>query len=234
MIDDTTTRENVKSAEAKNTQFEINPNEMDVAIIKKKQMELKRNFDALDSDIKLMIDKETDECIRTAYQNILILPSLTKKDYEYKEWIWNHGNLRSSEEIKEYKKAIRDKEYYENGEYEKDMKSGWWLPWIPMILYGFVVIWFFRKQTIDSLVITFFSFPFFLFLSLICCWILPSYRTSLADSHRVPKNDPRYQKEVLNKKIAVASMIGSTVYMTKKAKDCIKETADPDTWKEIK
>lgn len=233
MIDDAMIRERIRNIEREKNKSEKKNSEIDMAILRKKQIELERNIEALNLDIREMINKETDNYIKVAYQSILELPSVTEKDYEYKKWIWNYGDLRTSEEIKRYEKEIRDKEYYESEEYRKDMRAGWWLPFVPLLIYGMIVLNFLCNQTADGFVIVLFGLPLFLFLSVICCWILPSYRISIANLHNVPKSDPKYQREVLNKKIAAAATIGSAVYMAKKTKDCIKETADPDTWKQV-
>lgn len=79
---------------------------------------------ALNTRIREFVEKSETYQEAGVYQNVLDLPDNTDEEFEYKEWLFNYGNLRTDQEIANWK--------YQHGGFEEDLKKPKWyiLVWV--------------------------------------------------------------------------------------------------------
>lgn len=199
----------------------------------KEQNSFAHKRDSLNNRIKQQIKDSKNGYEVEILQQVLEMEDSTEDELELKEWLYNNGNIRTASEIDDHNKKVDDEIYYTSGQYNKDMHSYWFLPFLPAIIWG-LCIWYGIKQDADCLVITFLTTPLWLAACCLIGVLNSKRRKSLADEHNVPKNDKKYIRESFNAKTGTATVIGSTLIAGKHAKDDLKQTINPDTWHELK
>lgn len=166
-------------------------------------------------------------------QKLLNIPIKCYSDLEYVTWLFNNGDLRTEEEIKELEEDEYNNWYLSSGEYERDCFNnktlfGWggFLIVFPIVL---LKLW-------DSLLI--FAIPIALLAglttSLIGMTIATHINIKKAINHNVPINHPRFQHDRTEMDIAKAGTIASIVHIGHKTKNSIKDFTNVDSWKELK
>ena len=157
----------------------------------------------------------------------------TKQDFEYVDWLFNDGLLRTEDEIKARQKFEYNTKYLNSGQYAEDC-------FINKTVYG--TFGFFLPFTLSLLIfwkklgfLSFIPATFIgLFLSIVGMVIATEQNITRAKEHDVPINHPRLQHDLNERNIAKAAGIISAISIGKHTKKAIKDVTNVDSWKEFK
>ena len=195
-------------------------------------------------DIKA-VDKELNDNIRSIIKTcndrikIKVLLELIdmkvndENSLDYKLWLFNAGDLRTNEEVFEYKYHLECMKHQKNFNKERHLINfaAFFIPFV--IVFSLV---FFSVKTFRHL--WFMGIPISLipalFAGIIGSIIGYSINISNAKGYGLSDNDPRVQSERLKRKVAIASGAVSAVATTRHTKQAIKDFANVDSWKEFK
>lgn len=136
----------------------------------------------LNSKIKKKIDEQESEAVKAIFQTVLDLPDDTDEEFEYKEWLFNYGNLRTDQEIVDWK--------YQHGGFEEDLKKPKWyiLVWL-IICFG---IGFVVEQDEWGLIVGFIIAVFTSFIPFIIYSCSTTSKLKKARKHGVSPRDPKF------------------------------------------
>lgn len=168
----------------------------------------------LNLKIQKKIDEQKSYYTKTIYQSVLDLPDEKDIDFEYKEWLFNYGNLRTDKEIEDWK--------YRNGGFEKDLEKPKWyiLVWvllcflIPFVWllsgYGFEYLQWLEVWILFFLLLVFTSF---IPITIYCC--STTSKLKKARKHGVSPRDPKFVDASVKAGIAAAGA-ASTLHASSK------------------
>lgn len=136
----------------------------------------------LNSKIQKKIDEQESEAVKAIFQTVLDLPDHTDEEFEYKEWLFNYGNLRTDQEIVDWK--------YQHGGFEEDLKKPKWyiLVWL-IICFG---IGFVVEQDEWGLIVGFIIAVFTSFIPFIIYSCSTTSKLKKARKHGVSPRDPKF------------------------------------------
>lgn len=137
---------------------------------------------SLNNRIREFVEKAKTYQEAGVYQNVLDLPDDTDEEFEYKEWLFNYGNLRTDQEIADWK--------YQHGGFEEDLKKPKWyiLVWVIICFsIGFIV-----EQDEWGLIVGFVIAVFTSFIPLIIYSCSTGSKLKKARKHGVSPRDPKF------------------------------------------
>jgi hypothetical protein len=146
---------------------------------------------SLNNRIREFVEKSKTYQEAGVYQNVLDLPDNTDEEFEYKEWLFNYGNLRTDQEIADWK--------YQHGGFEEDLKKPKWyiLVWV-LLCFLIPFVWLLSGYGFEYLMWDEVWFAFFMllvFTSFIPILIYSCSTTSKlkkARKHGVSPRDPKF------------------------------------------
>ena len=181
--------------------------------------EIKRDLSSCDDIIK-----------RKVLEELLKHPLETRKDYDRLKYVYNYGDLRSNEDVKQYDHYINTKEQRENFDKERHKRN------ILIPLLSFVIVFIIVLAACNSDM--FIGIPLGIFFGLLAAYIVMmiGYKVNInnAKEYCIPDNDPRVVDEKRKRAVGIASGIAAGVSIGRHAKSNTKELLNPDSWKEMK
>ena len=159
----------------------------------------------LNSKIQTKIDKQESDAVKAIFQSVLDLPDNTDEEFEYKEWLFNYGNLRTDQEIADWK--------YQHGGFEEDLKKPKWYIWVWLIIcFG---IGFIGEQDEVGLIFGFVIAVFTSFIPLLIYSCSTTSKLKKARKHGVSPRDPKFVDASVKAGIA-AGGAASTLHASSK------------------
>lgn len=170
--------------------------------------------ECLNLKIQKKIDEQKSYYTKTIYQSVLDLPDEKDLDFEYKEWLFNYGNLRTDKEIADWK--------YQHGGFEKDLEKPKWyiLVWV-LLCFLIPFVWLLSGYGFEYLCwhevwISFFLllvFTSFIPILIYCC--STTSKLKKARKHGVSPRDPKFVDASVKAGIAAAGA-ASTLHASSK------------------
>lgn len=146
---------------------------------------------SLNNRIREFVEKAKTYQEAGVYQNVLDLPDNTDEEFEYKEWLFNYGNLRTDQEIADWK--------YQHGGFEEDLKKPKWyiLVWVLLcflIPFGYLASGYgFEYLMWDEVWFAFFMLLVFTsFIPILIYSCSTTSKLKKARKHGVSPRDPKF------------------------------------------
>lgn len=146
---------------------------------------------SLNNRIREFVEKSKTYQEAGIYQTVLDLPDNTDEEFEYKEWLFNYGNLRTDQEIADWK--------YQHGGFEEDLKKPKWyiLVWVLLcflIPFGYLASGYgFEYLMWDEVWFAFFMLLVFTsFIPILIYSCSTTSKLKKARKHGVSPRDPKF------------------------------------------
>lgn len=194
-------------------------------LLEEKRIQLNKD---IDSDIKT----ETKDYILSLLNKIKSLPDQTKDELKLKEWLYNDGCFRTSEEITDYNNNIKNRIYYET-EWETESNYG---PkaWVILITSFFIIpigISLSMKHgnfnhLVASVILTF----ILLITDIIYIAVKSNQVRKNAIKHNIPANDRLLYNANIDSHVLICYGLKSAHNISTHAGIKFNELINPDIW----
>ena len=152
---------------------------------------------------------------------------------DYKLWLFNAGDLRTNEEVFEYKYHLECMKHQKDFNKERHLINftAFFIPFTIVFLIVFFSVRIFKNLWFIGIPVSLIPA---IFAGIIGSIIGYSINISNAKEYGLSDNDPRVQSEKLKQKVAIASGAVSTITTTRHTKQAIKDFANVYSRKEFK
>lgn len=206
--------------------------------MKRKDIEEQKNIFMFEKERLIALIKADAECSEDLLRRKVLEELLRKKienidDLDYVEFLYNDGNLRTNEEVKDVETRIKYADHIKDYDTERHTVNfiAFFIPFFSTLA---IVLFCFNKKTSITVVEFVISLVPAFIVGMIGMLIGYSTNIKNAKKYGIPDNDPRVQKEKLKQKVGVASSIAAGVSMTKSTKKAIKDISNVDSWDKMK
>jgi len=173
-------------------------------------------------------------------KKLLTVQISTEEELDYTEWLFNDGNLRTNEEIRQRQQSLENTKYVLSGDLKSDCaKRTYFFSLIPFfITCGIIVLWFYRASYHNWGPALFFGLPVGIvvggFVGLIGSAIAHNINSSAAKNLNVPEADYITRLEKVKMGVSIGAAVGAAAHTVSHAKKSVKDITNVDVWKEIK
>ena len=209
-------------------------NEFDDFKKRKEKEELEYYINLLENNIDFEIKITKDEETKKLFQKVKSIKCETQEEYDFKDWLWNYGKLRTSEEIEEYKKKKANEEWYKTEWKNTDTGLYKFLAFTPVFI---PIIGMLCSLPPDGDCGFFFTCLFLLIPAIIVsCIISACIDTATineAKKHDVSPYDPKLRKTIRSRNTAIGGAVGGAAGIVSGTKKAVKGVTDVDNWPKL-